>query len=179
MKKRSLLIFLLLISSFANAESHGKSKGAHVHGTIKIEMAVEGKTIDLSIDGPAESFVGFEYTPKTASEKKAWSNAETTWNKDLLTKIFRLDKSLGCKITSATFKQEMDEEENKDAKKEAGVHSDINADAKITCNKELLGQNLMVALKKNFPKIKKLAVELIGSETKTIDIISDEQTIKL
>ena len=175
----SLIFSLLLISTVANAESHGKSLGAHVHGTIKIEMAVEGKSLDLSIDGPAESFVGFEYSPKTSSEKKSWSAAEKTWNTDLLTKLFILDKNLGCKITSASFKQEMDKDENKDAKKEAGIHSDINAEAKVTCAKELKGQNLIVALKKNFPKIKKLAVEFIGSVTKTIDIQSDEQTIKL
>lgn len=168
--------------NIAHAESHGKSKGAHVHGTIKIEMAVEGKSLDLSIDGPAESFVGFEYTPKTANEKKAWSDAESTWNKQLLSKLFILDKSLGCKIVSASFKQEVEEADSinsREAKKEAGVHSDINAEAKVTCSKDLAGQNLVVALKKNFPKIKKLAVELLGTETKTIDINSDEQTIKL
>ncbi|MBC7429179.1 MAG: DUF2796 domain-containing protein [Bacteriovorax sp.] len=179
MKKMALLLSLLLVSNIAHSETHGRRLGAHVHGTIKIEMAVEGKSVDLSIDGPAESFVGYEYTPKSAKEKKAWAQAVATWNKQLLSKLFIFDKSLGCKINSASFRQEMDEEENKDAKKEAGIHSDINAEAKVTCAIDLAGQSLVVALKKNFPKIKKLAVELVGTETKTIDINSDEQTIKL
>ena len=180
MKKMSLFLASLLISNIALADHHGKSKGAHVHGTIKIEMAVEGKTIDIDIDGPAESFVGFEYTPKTAKEKKAWSDAETLWTKDLISKLFILDSSLGCKVTEASFKQEVDEDHTaKDTKKEAGVHSDIEAEGKITCLKDLAGQNLVVALKKHFPKIKKLAVELVSTETKTIDINEASQTIKL
>lgn len=185
MKKISLVLSTLLFSNLAFAEPHGKSTAAHVHGTIKIEMAVEGKTIDIDIDGPAESFVGFEYAPKSAAEKKAWKDAENLWTKDLLAKLFILDKSLGCKISSSSFKQEMDEHKDshdkKDSKnsKEAGVHSDIEAEGKITCAKDLAGQNLVVALKKHFPKIKSLALELVGNETKTIAINSNEQTIKL
>lgn len=182
MKTIPFVLSLALLSNIAMADSHehGKSKGAHVHGTIKIEMAVEGKTIDIDIDGPAEAFVGFEYAPKSAKEKKAWSDAEALWKKDLLTKLFVLDKSLGCTASEASFKQEMEEEEDhKDHKKEAGVHSDIEASAKILCSKDLAGQNLVVALKKHFPKIKNLAVELVSTETKTIDINGSEQTIKL
>ncbi len=182
MKKTSLVLTALLMSNIALADHHGKSTEAHVHGTIKIEMAVEGKTIDIDIDGPAESFVGFEYAPKSAAEKKSWSDAENLWKKDLITKLFVLDKSLGCKISEASFKQEMedhhDAKESKD-KKESGVHSDIEAEGKITCAKDMAGQNMVVAIKKHFPKIHKLAVELVSKETKTIDINSNEQTIKL
>ena len=88
---------------------------------------------------------------------------------------------MGCKISQSSFKQETDEHKDgqTDEHKEAGVHSDIEAKAKILCSKDLAGQNLVIALKKNFPKIKKLALELVGNETKTIVINSNEQTIKL
>ena len=174
------------MANIAFAGPHGKSTEAHVHGAIKIEMAVEGKTLSIDIDGPAESFVGFEYAPKSAKEKAVWNSASELWNKDLITKLFVMDKSLDCKITNATFEQEIDESHDKghhkkDAKhsKEAGVHSDIEAKASVTCAKDLAGQTIVVAIKKHFPKIKSLAVELIGNETKTIAIKSNEQSIKL
>lgn len=171
MKKTSLAISALLLSNIVFAKPHGKSTSAHVHGTIKIEMAVEGKTIDIDIDGPSESFVGFEYAPKSAAEKKAFNSASGLWKKDLITKLFVLDKSLGCRISEASFKQEMENI--------ASVHSDIEAEGKIICAKDVAGQNMIVAVKKHFPKINKLALELVSTESKTIDINSNEQIIKL
>lgn len=182
MNKIILIISTLLISNIALADTHGKSTAAHVHGTIKIEMAVEDKKINIDIDGPAESFVGFEYKAKSKAEKKAWANAENLWKKDLITKLFVLDKGLGCVVTKATFEQEVDEKhetKNSKGKQEAGVHSDIEAKAEITCAKDMAGQVLIVAIKKHFPNIHKLAVELISTETKTIEIKSNEQLIKL
>ena len=179
MKKISLLFSFLVFSTTTLANEHGKGVGAHEHGSIKLEVAVEGKIIELDIDGPAESFVGFEYSPKTAKEKKTWADAESLWNKDLLTKLFILDKKLGCTSSEVSFKQEVDEEGHKASKKEAGVHSDVEAKAKITCAQDLKGQSLTVGLKKHFPHIKKLTIDLVGSETKTIDVKRSLETIKL
>jgi hypothetical protein len=181
----SLVLSTLLLSSIALAEDHhhGKGLGAHEHGAIKLEMAVEGKTLEIDLDGPAESFIGFEYTPFTAKEKKTFSNAESLWTKNLLTKLFVLDKKLGCKASEVSFKQEIDEEETKEAqaklklgsKTESGVHSDIEAKAKITCAQDLKGQSVTVSVKKQYPRIKKLSIDLVGLEVKSIDAKAVEE----
>lgn len=187
MKKMSLILSMFMLSTAALADHHhGKNLGAHVHGAIKLGMAVEGKTIDLDLDGPSESFLGFEYTPMTAKEKKKLADAETLWNKDLLAKLIVLDAKLGCSVSENSFKQVIDEEETKEAqsklkkgeKKESGIHSDIEAKAKITCTQDLKGQSVVVAIKKHFPMIKKLSIDLVGNETKTIEA-KDSETIKL
>lgn len=185
MKKMSLVLSALLLSSVALAEDHhhGKGVGAHEHGAIKLGMAVEGKMIELDLDGPAESFFGFEYTPATAKEKKAYNDAESLWTKDLLTKLFVLDKKLGCKSSEVSFKQIIDEEETKEAmvllkkgeKKESGIHSDVEAKAKISCAQDLKGQSVVVSVKKNYPHIKKLSIDLVGSEVKSIDAKAVEE----
>lgn len=185
MKKMSLVLSTLLLSSMALAEDHhhGKGLGAHEHGAIKLEMAVEGKTLEIGLDGPAESFIGFEYTPATAKEKKTYADAESLWTKDLLTKLFVLDKKLGCKVSDVSFKQEIDAEETKEAtallkkgeKKESGIHSDVEAKAKITCAQDLKGQTVTVSVKKNYPHIKKLSIDLVGSEVKSIDAKAVEE----
>ena len=169
MKKFSLILFsTLLLSQIAHAGTHGKSMGAHSHGSIKIEMAIEGKNIEIDIDGPAESFIGFEYAPKTIKEKTIWADSESLWKKELITKLFILDSALGCTISEASFVQEIDKN-----------HSDIEAVAKINCTRDLAGQSLIVSIKKHFPKLKKLTLELVGSEAKIIEIKSNNQTIKL
>lgn len=179
MKKMSLVITLLIMSStvFAEHHNHAKGLGAHEHGSIELDIGVEGKVIGIEIDGPSESFLGFEYKPVTAKEKKTFKDAEALWNKDLLTKLFVLDKKLGCTSSEIKFEQELDDH-GKNEKKEAGVHSDIAAKAKITCVQDLKGQTLTVNVKKHFAKIKKLTIDLVATETKKIEA-SNSQEIKL
>ena len=189
MKKMSFVLATVLVSTLSTAtfaESHGKSLGAHVHGSIKLEMAVEGKTIELELEGPAESFLGFEYLPMTSKEKTKYSEAESLWKKDLLTKLVVLDSKLGCTFSENSFKQDIDEDETKEAqaklkkgeKKESGVHSDIEAKAKITCTQDLKGQSVTIGVRKHYPSIKKLVIEMVGNETKTIEA-KELETVKL
>ena len=44
--------------------------GAHVHGQAKLDMAVDQNQLLVMVQAPAESFLGFEYQPKTDAEKK-------------------------------------------------------------------------------------------------------------
>lgn len=175
----SLSILLFVNPVFSkdkhNHHAHAKSLGAHEHGMVKLEVAVEGKIIELDLDGPAESFIGFEYTPKTKKEKKLFSDAHSLWTKGLLTKLFIIDKKLECSVSDASFKQVIDGD---DAKKESGIHSEIEAKAKITCAQNVEGKSILVNVKKDFPHIKKLSIDLIGSETKSVEAKTTEE-IKL
>lgn len=163
-----ITLFTLIFSMSLHAET---ALHAHEHGTLALDIAVEGKNAELSVDGPAESFLGFEYVPKTAKDKKILADAKTLWTKNFF-KLVSFDKSLNCKIQSAEFEQKVDE-------KEGGNHSDIEANAKIICQKDLAGSKAIVSLRKNFSHIKKLKVELVGSQTKSIEITKADQEIQL
>ena len=89
-----------------------------------------------------------------------------------------MDTNLGCTATEVTFKQEIEEVKSKDKKKQSGVHSEIEAKAIITCNQDLTGKSALVSIKKHYPRIKKLSIDLIGSETKSI-VASATEEIKL
>lgn len=179
----STVLLLTSVSAFADKhghEGHKKGMGAHEHGSLTLEVAVEGKQINIEIEAPAESFLGFEYIPKTAKEKAAYTKAETLWNKELLTKLFITDISLGCSIGESSFKQVLEEQtETKEKAKKSGQHSEIQASAIINCQKELKGQSVSVAFKKEFTKIKRMALDLAGSETKTIQIKKVSEVITL
>lgn len=166
------LIFIIpmffSINAFGDEHNHLDS---HVHGALKLEIAVEGNSLFFRIDGPAEAILGFEHSAKSASEKKTYSTAESLWKNDLLTKVFVMDKKLGCKVSEILFQQEVEKQkESHDKKhKSSGTHSDIEAQAKYTCVGNVKGQTLTVALRKHFPHIKKLTIDLVGSEVRSID----------
>lgn len=180
--------FSVLVVAMAGVQASAgeHSLGAHEHGSIKMGLAVEKNTADLDLDGPAESFIGFEYLPKSAKDKKALSDAKNLWEKNLLS-VVTFDSALGCKVSEASFNQIIDEKETAEAqakikdkkKKESGVHSDIEAKAKITCAKNIDGSSLKVSLLKNFNRIKKLKVEVLSTETKSVEITSPVQSFKI
>jgi hypothetical protein len=177
-----LLTFLSLITlNIALADNHkghhhATSLGAHEHGSIKLDLAVEGPALEIELEGPAESFIGFEYAPKTDKEKKVLFDAEALWTKNLLS-LFTFDKTLACSTSETSFKQEI--EDHKGHKKASGIHSEIRAKAKITCNADLKGKSVEISLKRAFPKIKNLKADLVGSETKTIQLKKASESIKL
>ncbi|MDD4973522.1 MAG: DUF2796 domain-containing protein [Bacteriovorax sp.] len=183
MKTHFLVIgFLLSVQTMASEHS----LGAHEHGSIKLGMAVEKNIVDIDLDGPTESFISFEYLPKTEKEKKIFAAVENQWNKKLF-ELITFDKKLNCKITETSFKQIIDQKETAEAqskiketaKKASGVHSDIEAKAKVTCASNLVGSNVEVALKKYFQNIKKLTVEIISNESKSVEITKAVQSFKI
>ena len=39
--------------------------GAHVHGKVVVNLALEGNTLRVELDAPAINVVGFEHAPRT------------------------------------------------------------------------------------------------------------------
>jgi hypothetical protein len=169
MKFTALIANCLLLSSLSLAGEH--ALGAHEHGSIKLGFAVEKNTVEISLDGPAESFIGFEYIPHTDKEKTVFNNAKNLWEKNIL-ELITFDKKLNCKITDSNFKQVIDQ-------KETSVHSDIEAQAKITCTGSLSGSEVHVSLKKHFKNIKKITAEILSTETKSVEITKQVQAFKI
>ena len=45
--------------------------GAHVHGKVVVNLALEGNTLRVELDAPAINVVGFEHAPRTEGERRA------------------------------------------------------------------------------------------------------------
>ncbi|MFA6238678.1 MAG: DUF2796 domain-containing protein [Bacteriovorax sp.] len=177
--KSALVTLGFLFTACAMAGEH--SLHSHEHGALKLGMAVEKNTVDIDMDGPAESFLGFEYAPKTAKEKKLLADLEAKWTKNLEAFI-AFDKKLNCKVSEASFKQIIEEKEaaaSKKDSKESGVHSEIEATAKVVCAANLAGSEVSISLRKIFTHIKKLSVEVLSGETKSVEITKPVQVFKL
>lgn len=167
----SLVTFSLLVSAsaFGQHKEHHTSLGAHEHGTVKMAMAIEGRKVEIDMDGPSESFLGFEHIAQSKNDLLALKRAKELWNVEILSKLVMLDSKLNCKIDSASFEQTKPE----------GEHSEIEATAQFTCATDLKGSDMKIGLKDKFPKIKKLKLEIIGAQSKVIDIKKTIEHVKL
>lgn len=74
---RPLLLALVLLPFAAQAHddhdhdhAHG-SLGKHEHGVAQLNVALDGKTLELELDSPAMNLVGFEHAASTDADKAA------------------------------------------------------------------------------------------------------------
>ena len=178
----SFLSIIGLLTAISGTHATEHTLHAHQHGTLKLEMAVDQNKVEIDLDGPAESFLGFEYLPKNDKQKEIFKGHQLMWNNNL-SSLVAFDQKVKCVVKETSFKQVLDKEEplvaKKMNKKEEGVHSDIEASVKLECALNLSGSEVTISLRKVFPKIKKLLVEIVGNEASSVDIIKDIQTFKI
>jgi len=154
-----LKLCLILILSFLQTALLAKANlHSHEHGNLKLEIAVEKDTLVLMIDGPADSILGFEHQPKTAKEKKIYYEAQSLW-KNKYASLFIVDEKISCQAVTNEFDL---------VTEEGSKHAEIEAKLELKCSKNLMGEKIKIALIKNFKKIERLSVELVGSQSKKI-----------
>ena len=45
-------------------------RGAHLHGKVVVNVALEGKLLSVELDAPAINVIGFEHAPRTDSQRR-------------------------------------------------------------------------------------------------------------
>jgi len=67
----NITVACVLLAGIAVAQAHeeGHEHGAHEHGVARLDIAVEGGTVQLDLDSPAVNLVGFEHEPGNAMER--------------------------------------------------------------------------------------------------------------
>ena len=176
--------FYVAIAFFASPVFAENSLSAHLHGHVKLNVAADGKTFFVEINSPSQSFLGFEQRPQTDQQKSIWTSVKNQWEKTI-SELFQIDPSFECKVTKAHMDMHFEKEEGHHHHDEAdkahkekshdeskhhshqkheplkGEHSEIKAEAMFLCNKDIKDLQLIVSLKKNFPNIEEIDVQVL------------------
>ena len=72
-----------------------QTQHAHVHGQLKLDVAVDVQTLTIAIDSPLDNLVGFERAPRTDAERKVVQQAVAQLR--AADKLFAIDPAAGCK----------------------------------------------------------------------------------
>ena len=151
----TIFITLFMLNSFG-----AKSLPAHEHGSVKLDLAVDNKTLLVMLNSPSESFLGFEYKAKSKKEKRLLEEVKTDWNKNLLNFIGTKELK-SCRITKSSWKQKFT----------SSSHSNIVAESYIDCPNKLSGKKITLKLMSKYQRIKKIHIQLIrdngSAESKT------------
>ena len=162
------LPFALLPLAVAHADDdhdhEHASLGAHEHGVGSLDVALDGQTLELDLDGPAMNLVGFEHIATTDADKAKVAAAQAQLSNPLV--LFSLPKAADCSVEAQDLQSPLFEAAPEEA---AGVakgehhHSDIEAHYAFTCSKpEALKTLDLSKFFKTFPGTHKIKVQLIG-----------------
>ncbi len=111
LKKPTLVALAFACSTPAIAQ-----QSAHVHGFVSINLAIDDEKLQIEFVSPAESIVGFEYEPSTATERKAVVDAIALLRNPA--KLFVLPAGAGCELHEVEAERHVEDDHEEHAEHE-------------------------------------------------------------
>jgi hypothetical protein len=173
MRPLLLAVALLPLAAQAHDEHEHGSLGKHEHGVAQLNVALDGKTLELEMDSPAMNFVGFEHAATSDADKATVAAVQAQLKQPL--QLLALPASAQCSVQSVELssplfgdapKAEDHDHEHADGdhdEHEGHQHADIDAHYQLTCAQpQDLASLDFAPLFKRFPATQKIQVQLIG-----------------
>lgn len=170
MKLQSMILtaaLTLSVNSFAKDHDHKHDHGKHVHGEGRMDIAFEGLKGEIDFKISADVILGSENAPK-GEKAKAEEAAKLA---DLATKFKDSLKfsNATCSWTSVST----DVDRHKVGKVE---HAEIEVEADITCDKSVKGGTLTIDLRRHYPTLNKIEVQVVTPDLQKGGVIDAKTT---
>lgn len=91
----SSTLLILFFSLATSLQAKGKSHKAHVHGSGKMNIVIEGNQLIAELEAPAHDIVGFEHKPSNEKQEKIVKSAINTLSET--ESIIELPSEARCK----------------------------------------------------------------------------------
>ena len=140
---------------------HG-SLEAHEHGAAHLNVALDGKVLELQLESPAMNLLGFEHAAKSDADKAKVAAARSQLEQPQA--LFGLAAG-DCNVSKQELESPLFAEHKHEEHEEPhdSEHSDVHAHYSLDCQKpEELKQLDLGELFKRFPATEKIQVQLIG-----------------
>lgn len=152
------LIFFVTLGITATAAAH---EDAHVHGLVRLDVAIDAKTLTVQIEAPLDSLLGFEHRPRTAAQKQA-ADALLKQMTDS-TALIRPEGGASCKPTKVTVESEA-LQSTKPAGSKDEDHADLDASFEFTCEQPDKLTFIEIGFFDAFKRIQKIEVQVAGAK---------------
>ena len=125
-----LAIAAALFAAAPFLSAQAQQQHAHVHGQLKLDVAVDGPTVVIDMESPLDNIVGFERAPKTDAEKKTVEAAGAPLR--AADKLFVVDPAANCKLGPVDLRSGALGLGNPDPAEPVG-HADLDATFSFNC----------------------------------------------
>jgi len=153
---------------------------AHVHGKLSLDVAVDDKTITVSLHSPLDNFLGFERAPRTDEERKQVSEVQAKLK--AADQLLQPDPAAGCTLGKVVLHAPVlgwgdaahshdhahdhddDEEHDHDHNHDHGSHGDLGASITFTCAKAAQAQFVDVKLFDAYARIRSIDAQIASPQ---------------
>lgn len=135
---------------------------AHQHGAAKLQVSVDGRSLQISFEGPADNILGFEHAPKNDAQKKTLARAEEQLRQPTL---FAVPPAAECQAQPVRLDTRLP------AAGSGETHSEMQVDWRWDCAKPQALTHVDVGLFKAFPRLKQLRVEVVTPAGQTAAVL--------
>ena len=106
-------IFILLVCLFVSFQisAQVRQKDSHEHGAANLMLVIEGDKLQIGIEVPSDSLIGFEYFPKSQSDRRSFNEAIKILSDP--SKIFSTPDDAECLLTGLNVSQTLFSAEGK------------------------------------------------------------------
>ena len=175
-------IFIVLVCLFVSFQTSAevRQKDSHEHGAANLMLAIEGDKLQIGIEVPSESLIGFEHFPKSRNDHENFNEAIKILSNP--SKFFSTPDDAECLLTGLNVSQtlfsgeeedehgheekdehghdEHDEHGHEDSEK-GGIHSEFRSNYSWNClhtdEIDSIGNKLFSI----FPRIEEIRVKWI------------------
>ncbi len=139
----------LLLAGVATTALHAEEKrelGAHEHGHVELQIAIDGNDVTMTLEAPGSDIVGFEHAAETDGQKAAVEAAVTQLSDPAA--LFTMTEAAGCSVASSDA--ELHQE---------GDHNAFEASYTFACTDIAALTGLTTNLFTLYPSIEEIEVE--------------------
>lgn len=151
---------LLLLLAFVALPAAAREPGAHVHGTARLQVAVDGGTLTLGLESPLDSLLGFEHMPRNDKQKAA-VRAMADKLQQAAT-LFVPTPAAQCQLATVKLASPVLE-----AARQGDGHADLDGDFVFRCAQPAALRDIELRWFAAFPYLQRVDVELIGPRGQT------------
>ena len=152
-----------LLAAASGAAMAQAQQRAHVHGQLKLDVAVDGPAIVIAMESPLENFVGFEHAPKTDAEKKAAEAVVAQLR--AADQLFKIDPAANCKLGPIALQSTALGLGKADAGSSAAEgHADLNGSFAFNCTHAQAAKFIDVGLFTAFKGMRQIDAQIVTRE---------------
>ena len=156
---RSMIV--LVVAFCGGAGTTWAAGKAHEHGALKLDVAIEGNKLTISMEVPLDNLLGFERAPRTDAERKAAADVLARLRSPAQgTPLFAVDPAAGCTLGKAEVQAPVLEPGAKPAAKDD--HADLDASYEFTCARPDELRMLDVGLFDAYKRTQRIDVQVAG-----------------
>jgi hypothetical protein len=158
-RPRSLPWRLALCAAFVVGAAAAPARdGAHVHGVVRLDVALDGPTLSVQLVAPLDALLGFEHRPRTEAQRRAVDTMIRRLQD--VPALVRPDPAAQCSVTRARHATDV-------LSPSAGVgkerdHADVEASFEFACRQPERLAAIELGLFDAFARIERIDVQVAG-----------------